>query len=326
MAKILTRSIYRNDYELINFWIKNPLIKKKINVNKIFTNKNIKIILSDNIRIGIQLSKKNKKFYFIYPSYYTLGYLNKKFSNKVYGKNFEDVNYFYDEIKKKENINNILINKKNFKKTKRKILILGNQSRNNKLIKFLKKNNCQISITNNYLKEKEVINKQYDYIVSSGYQFKITDKIINKYSDRIFNLHATFLPWGKGIGTTLFSFLLKQPTGSSIHLVDKKFDTGDIIFRKFLKAKNSDTTRTFYKKLMMITERIAISNLLQILNGNFKRKPQQDFFVKPPYFSRFDFEKIIRILPLGYDTKIKTLIGLGNILKENNNFLKNYIK
>ena len=219
-----------------------------------------------------------------------------------------------------------MIDKKKFKNLKRKILILGNKFRNKKLIKFLKKNNCQTSITNDCLKEEEVINKRYDYIVSSGYQFKITNKLVNKYSNRIFNLHATFLPWGKGIGTTFFSFLLKQPTGSSIHLVDKKFDTGDIIFRKFLKAKNNDTTRTFYKRLMIITEKIAISNLLQIFNGNFKRIPQKDFFVKPQYFSRFDFEKIIRILPLGYDTKIKTLVGLGNILKENSNFLKNYIK
>ena len=75
-----------------------------------------------------------------------------------------------------------------------------------------------------------------------------------------------------------------------------------------------------------MTEKIAISNLLQIFNSNFKRKPQKDFLVKPPYFSRFDFEKIIRILPLGYDTKIKTLVGLGNILRENNNFLKNNTK
>ena len=74
---------------------------------------------------------------------------------------------------------------------------------------------------------------------------------------------------------------------------------------------------------MILTEQIAISYLLQILDGNFKRISQRKFLTKPPYFSRFDFEKIIRILPLGYDTKIKTLVGLGNIIKENKRFLKN---
>ena len=82
------------------------------------------------------------------------------------------------------------------------------------MIKSLKKNNIKVSISNNYLKKSKSVKKKYDFIVSSGYPFKINDKIVNKYSGKIFNLHATFLPWGKGIGTTLFSFLLKQPTGS----------------------------------------------------------------------------------------------------------------
>ncbi len=323
MGKISVRPIYKNDYELINFWMKNPLINKKIKKIKIPTKKKLKIIISDNIRIGMQLTKNNKKFHFVYPSYYTLGYLSKKFSDNVYGKKYEDIDYFYKEIKKNENINNILLDKRKLNYSKKKLLLLGNLSRNYKLVEFLKKKKCKIAISNKYLKRKDIKNKKYDFIISSGYPFKINNDIINEYSDKIFNLHATFLPWGKGIGTTLFSFLLKQPTGSSIHLIDKKFDTGDIIIRKFLMARSNDTTRSFYKKLMILTEQIAISYLLQILDGNFKRISQRKFLTKPPYFSRFDFEKIIRILPLGYDTKIKTLVGLGNIIKENKRFLKN---
>ena len=321
MNKISIRPVYKNDHELINFWIKNSLISEKKKNFKILNKNKIKILVSDNIRIGMRILKKNKKFYFIYPTYYTFGYLDKFFLNKVYGKDFEDVKTFYKEIENLEDTTNITINKKIFKNIKKKILLLGNNSRNKKLIIFLKKKNCNISISNKYLKIKDILNKKFDFIISSGYQFKINDNIIKEYSGKIFNLHATFLPWGKGIGTTLFSFILKQPTGSSIHLIDKQFDTGDIILRKTFKAATNDTTRTFYNKLMKITENIAISNLPQILNSNFKRFPQKNFIAKPPYFSRFDFEKIIRILPLGYDTKIKTLIGLGNILKENKKFI-----
>lgn len=324
MRKISIRPIYKNDYKLINFWIKNSIINEKVKISKIYYKKKINIIISDNIRIGMQIKKKNKKYNFIYPVYYTLGYLSKKFSDKVYGKKYEDVDVFYNEIKKKENISDILIKKKKIKYSNKKILLLGNQSRNNKLIKFLKKKKFKISITNQYFSSKDLKAKKYDFIISSGYPFKIRSEIVDKYSDKIFNLHATFLPWGKGIGTTLFSFLIKQPTGSSIHLIDKKFDTGDIILRKFFKAKNNDTTRSFYRKLLIITEKMAINYLPQILNGNFKKFSQKKFSVKPPYFSRFDFEKIIRILPLGYDTKIKTLVGLGNIIRENKRFIENF--
>ena len=320
MRNILIRNLYKNDYEIINFWLNNPVIKEKKKKFKIKKNKNIKIIISDNIRVGLQLKKKNRIYNFIYPIYYTFGYINKKFAQKSFGKNFEDVGQFYKEVTKSENVENINITKKNFQNLNKKILILGSLSRNKKLIKSLKKNNIKVSISNNYLKKSKSVKKKYDFIVSSGYPFKINDKIVNKYSGKIFNLHATFLPWGKGIGTTLFSFLLKQPTGSSIHLIDKKFDTGDIILRKTFRAKSNDTTRTFYKKLMIITEQIAIDNIIQIFNGNFKRYPQVNFSKKPPYLSRFDFEKIMRILPNGYDTKIKTLIGLGNLLRSNRKF------
>ena len=237
MNKILFRSAYKNDYELIKYWIQNPLIKEKIKKIKILPKKKIKIIVSDNIRVGMRIKKENKEYYFIYPNYYTLGYLSKKFIHRVYGKNCEDINNFYKEIKKNNNIENILLSKKKIKNSKKKLLILGNKSRNNKLVKYLKKRNHNVKISNQYLSSKDLINKKYDYIVSSGYPFKINDKIVSKYAGRILNLHATFLPWGKGIGTTLFSFLLKHPTGLSIHLIDKKFDTGDIIFRKFLMAK-----------------------------------------------------------------------------------------
>jgi len=94
LNKILIRSIYKNDYELIDFWMENPLINKKIKKFKITNKKKIKIVISDNIRIGLQFKKKDKEYYFIYPSYYTFGYLSKKFTDKIYGKKYEDVNYF----------------------------------------------------------------------------------------------------------------------------------------------------------------------------------------------------------------------------------------
>ncbi len=58
MRNILIRNLYKNDYEIINFWLNNPVIKEKKKKFKIKNNKNIKIIISDNIRVGLQLKKK----------------------------------------------------------------------------------------------------------------------------------------------------------------------------------------------------------------------------------------------------------------------------
>jgi hypothetical protein len=48
---------------------------------------------------------------------------------------------------------------------------------------------------------------------------------------------------------------------------------------------------------------------------------QKKFKVNPPYFSRNDFEKIIELLPRGYDTKMLDLVKLSNIFYNNINFV-----
>ena len=49
------------------------------------------------------------------------------------------------------------------------------------------------------------------------------------FKGRIINLHATFLPWGKGIGTTFFSVILENQWGYQFMIIDENFDTGPII-------------------------------------------------------------------------------------------------
>lgn len=329
MSKILERNIYKNDYELFLNWFKNPIIRYKIknilNANKILkkNSKNIQTIVSDNIRIGIIYTEKKKKYYFINPTYYALDYLNSKFLKKIYGKNFEDVRDYYKKIEKKVNTKNIIFKtQKKQTQLNKKILFLGPAKRNLKIINLLKKNKYKVEITNKSINKSYFFNKKINFIISSGYPFKIKPEIIKKFKNKIFNLHATFLPWGKGIGTTFFSFLLNQPTGASIHVIDHSFDTGDLIIRKYLKANQKDTTRTFYAKLLNTTEKISLKYLPFILSNKVKFHPQNKFIENPPYFSRFEFEKVIQILPSGYDTNIKQLIVLNKILKNNMVFLK----
>ena len=154
----------------------------------------------------MQLKKKNRIYNFIYPIYYTFGYINKKFAQKSFGKNFEDVGQFYKEVTKSENVENINIIKKNFQNLNKKILILGSLSRNKKLIKSLKKNNIKVSNSNNYLKKSKSVKKKYDFIVSSGYPFKINDKIVNKYSGKFSIYTQLFCHGGKELELLYFLF------------------------------------------------------------------------------------------------------------------------
>ncbi len=202
-----------------------------------------------------------------------------------------------------------------------KILILGPNLRNINIKKKLISDGYKVDIFNKKIDLEKIKNNNYDFLISSGYPFKINKKIVSNFKNKIINLHATFLPWGKGIGTTFFSFLLFQPLGLSIHYINKEFDMGNIICRFKFNEKRNDTTRSLYLRLLKKLEKFFIENSKKILKNELITISQKKQISNPKYYSREEFEKIIRFLPKGYDTKLLDLSVHGLIIRENIKFI-----
>ena len=70
----------------------------------------------------------------------------------------------------------------------------------------------------------------------------ISNKLIQKYQNRIINIHPSLLPKFKGLNT--FSRVLKnkeKKSGCTVHYVNKKFDSGNTITQKmFFLDPNDD--------------------------------------------------------------------------------------
>lgn len=326
MISISQKNIYKSDICTINRWLKdyNFIYQKKINPKKFF-NKQMKFLISDNIRVGL----KFRNYYFISPfAIFKKNYLNYKRIQKFLKKTIkvDSKNFYLQFDKSKFLYRNLKIRLLNKKIKNNKILILGPNKRNLKIINNLKKKNFSVVNINSKIDLKFIKKNKIDFIISSGYPFKITKNVVRFLDKKILNLHVTFLPWGKGIGTTLFSIILRQPTGISIHIIDKDFDTGPIIIRKSVKFANKDTTRTFYLKLLKEMENFFLQNMSLLLNNKVSFYDQNKFKVKAPYLSRDNFEKIVELLPNGYDTKMLDLIKLSNIFFNNLNFINNLKK
>ncbi|MAH99376.1 MAG: hypothetical protein CMA12_08610 [Euryarchaeota archaeon] len=333
---ILVRNFQKKDFELLKYWInefnfykdleKNQNKKKISNktLNYLYESNKLKIIIKDNIRIGAVFKNKNQYFYFFSFSPFILQKLSFKILEKLncipkYGRysnivNVEKKNFNLQDIYFNKNLK---IEKKNFI---RKVLILGPTIRNKKIISYFKSINIFVKNTDKPINRKITEISKFDLIISSGYAFKINKKIINIFKNRIINLHATFLPWGKGIGTTFFSLLRHEPTGISLHFVDSKFDTGKIIMRKKFFPNKFDTTRTFYEKLIFKLNENFIKLWPNLSYINFNSIEQKSLKSDPKYFSRLDFEKIIEKLPNGYDTKVFDLVKIGYLIKNNQKF------
>jgi len=323
MTRFKERKVVFSDLATINRWIKDydfiyqrNLISKK-NIS------DLKLIISDNIRIGL----KYRNFYFFSPfalfkkKYFLYQDISKHLKNRIhlknsfFYKNFNKSKYLFKDLKLKNKTEKINITNK--------ILLLGPKKRNLNILEKLKKS-YKIKNINNRVDLSYIKQNKINFIISSGYPYKINDMIVSHLKNKIINLHATFLPWGKGIGTTFFSILLRQPTGISIHFIDKKFDTGSIILRKEIKFSNNDTTRTFYSKLLRELDLVFLNNYTNILNSKIEGYVQKSFSTNTPYLSRDNFEKIIEILPNGYDTKMLDLLKLSNIFQNNIIFLKKF--
>ncbi len=310
------------------FPINQNILEKKLIF--FFNKKKLNTIWSDNIKVGFIIKNFKKKHIFFDFFAYSFKYFN--LSELINLNLFDKKDFFKRSELIKKKFSKLQLSQKriefnSIKKMKnRNILILGPKIRNKNIRKKLLKIGYKVKIYNQVISLKFLKKGKFNFIISSGYPFKISEQIIKEFNKRIINLHATFLPWGKGIGTTFFSYLLHQPTGISIHYINNKFDTGDIICRLKVNEKSNDTTRSFYKKLLKNLEKLFISKCDKILRNKIKTVSQKTFKLQTKYFSRFQFEKVIRLLPNGYDTKLYELHNHGILIKKNIELIKFLIR
>ena len=189
----------------------------------------------------------------------------------------------------------------------KKIRILGPKLRNEPIRKKLVEQGFSVEVSPEPYESNSVDEFSPDIILSSGYDRLLRPDTVKKFSDRIINLHAAYLPWARGIGTTLFATLLRYPYGVSVHYINEGLDTGDLIARNILHPDPNDTLRTIYTKLLESTQELFFKSLPQICNNESRRTSQEQFGEIKTARSRAQFEALMDLCPEGYDTSISDL-------------------
>ena len=121
-------------------------------------------------------------------------------------------------------------------KPTKKILFLGYNQSQTKLIDALVANNCIVDHT----EEKIEATKGYDCVVSYGYRHILKQNVIDGFDCPIFNLHISYLPYNRGAHPNFWSFYDNTPSGVTIHLIDSGVDTGQIVKQKYVNFQQSD--------------------------------------------------------------------------------------
>jgi phosphoribosylglycinamide formyltransferase-1 len=95
-----------------------------------------------------------------------------------------------------------------------------------------------------------------DLIVLAGFLVVIPEIMIDKYENRIINIHPSLIP--SFCGTGYYGLKVHEAalargvkiSGATVHYVDKGTDTGPIIMQKAVEVKEGDTPKSLQQRIM----------------------------------------------------------------------------
>ena len=113
-----------------------------------------------------------------------------------------------------------------------------------------------------------------DLIVLAGYLVKIPAAMIEKYRNKIINIHPSLIPSFCGVGfygLKVHEAALERGvkvTGATVHFVDSGMDTGPIILQKAVEVQDGDTPEVLQRRVMEQAEWILLPQAIQMIAHN----------------------------------------------------------
>ena len=134
-------------------------------------------------------------------------------------------------------------------------------------LKRAKKNNLESIIVNHKdFKNREdfdleienrLKNIDFDLIVLAGFMRILGKNLVKKYSNKIINLHPSLLPKYPGLNTHIQALENKDTYhGATVHLVDEGLDTGKIIGYSKFKIEDNDCLNSLLAKTHAIEHKL----------------------------------------------------------------------
>ena len=101
-----------------------------------------------------------------------------------------------------------------------------------------------------------LIKEEIDLVVLAGFLVIIPGEMVEKFRNRIINVHPSLIP--SFCGTGCYGLKVHEKalsrgvkiTGATVHFVDEGTDTGPIILQKAVEVKDDDTAEILQKRVM----------------------------------------------------------------------------
>jgi len=123
----------------------------------------------------------------------------------------------------------------------------------------------------NTLSEKKVINelkkRDIHLICLAGFMKILSKSFIKNFKGKILNIHPSLLPKYKGLNTHERAIRNKDKySGCTVHFVNSRLDSGEIINQKKVRIKKLDTPKTLAKRILTEEHKLYPAAIIKVLS------------------------------------------------------------
>jgi phosphoribosylglycinamide formyltransferase-1 len=105
--------------------------------------------------------------------------------------------------------------------------------------------------------QKHGVSEKNGLVCLAGFMRIISPEFIQKYKNRILNIHPAILPAFPGLHAQKQAVEYgAKYSGCTVHFVDSGVDTGPIILQSVVKVKDNDTEETLAKRILVLEHRL----------------------------------------------------------------------
>ena len=113
----------------------------------------------------------------------------------------------------------------------------------------------------------ELKNNEIEIICLAGFMKILSKSFIKRFKGKILNIHPSLLPKYKGLNTHERVLNNNEKfSGCTVHFVNSRLDSGEIILQKKIKIKKNETPVSLAKKILLYEHKLYPEAILKIFN------------------------------------------------------------
>ncbi|HJQ39332.1 MAG TPA: phosphoribosylglycinamide formyltransferase [Thermoanaerobaculia bacterium] len=108
-------------------------------------------------------------------------------------------------------------------------------------------------------------NAKPDYIALAGYMRLLSADFVERYRNRILNIHPSLLPAFPGVNAQAQAILAgAKISGCTVHFVDENLDAGPILVQRAVEVRDGDTEESLAARILVEEHKAYVDALRQL--------------------------------------------------------------